>query len=164
MNAMNPESTRLLVQLLRQRRVAALATLQDGEPAASAVPFALADNARSVVIHVSGLAAHTRQMQEHRRVALVVMAEDDGTQMAQALPRVSLQGVAQVVPPGSDEHTRARALYLARFPEAAELFEFPDFQLFSIDIVEARLVAGFARAHTLWPDDLQRHAGVAPSR
>lgn len=161
---MNPESTRLLVDLLRRRRVAALATLHDGHPAASAVPFALADDARSVVVHVSGLAAHTRQMLEHPQVALVVMAEDDGSLMAQALPRVGLQGVARAVEADSAEHERARAVYLAKFPQAAELFEFSDFQVFVIDVVEARLVAGFARAHTLWPDDLQRHAGVVPSR
>jgi hypothetical protein len=87
------------------------------------------------------------------------MAEDDPRQMAQALPRLTLQGQARIVDPGDDAYGSSRALYLARFADAADLFGFADFRLVVVAVHEARLVAGFARAYTLGPDDLRRHAG-----
>jgi putative heme iron utilization protein len=155
---MHPQSVDILRLLLRERRVAALGTLQDGEPVVSAVPFAASDDAGSIVIHVSSLAAHTRNLQAHPAVSLMVMAEDDPRQMAQALPRLTLQGQARFVEAGSDDERRCKALYLAKFADAAELFGFADFRLVMIAVREARLVAGFARAHTLGPEDLKRHA------
>jgi putative heme iron utilization protein len=145
---MHPQSVEVLRLLLRERRVAALGTLQDGEPVVSAVPFAASDDACSIVIHVSSLAAHTRNLQAHPAVSLMVMAEDDPRQMAQALPRLTLQGQARIVDPGDDAYGSSRALYL-----------FADFRLVVVAVHEARLVAGFARAYTLGPDDLRRHAG-----
>jgi putative heme iron utilization protein len=156
---MHPQSVDVLRLLLRERRVAALGTLQDGEPAVSAVPFAASDDACSIVIHVSNLAAHTRNLQAHPAVSLMVMAEDDPRQMAQALPRLTLQGQARIVDPGDDAYGPSRALYLAKFADAVDLFGFADFRLVVIAVDEARLVAGFARAYTLGPDDLRRHAG-----
>ena len=157
---MHPQSVDVLRLLLRARRVAALGTLQDGEPAVSAVPFAVSDDACSIVIHVSGLAAHTRNLQAHPAVSLLVMAEDDPRRMAQALPRLTLQGHARIVEAGSDDYRHCKALYLARFADAAELFDFADFRLVAVAVREARLVAGFARAYTLGPDDLKRHAAL----
>ena len=50
--------------LLRQQDVAALGTLRRDEPFVSMVPYALlADGA--LVVHVSRLATHTRDMEEH---------------------------------------------------------------------------------------------------
>ena len=160
---MNPESTQTLQTLLRTRRVAALGTLQEGEPAVSMVPFVASADARQFVIHVSGLAAHTRNLQRNPAMSLMVMADDDPVQMAQALPRLTVQGTARVLATGDVGHAVAKASYLAKFPDAADLFDFPDFNVVAVDVREARLVAGFARAHTLYPDDLQRLAGMAPS-
>ena len=156
---MNLESTQLLQVLLHQRRVAALGTLQDGEPAVSMVPFVSSPDGGRLVIHVSGLAAHTRNLQASPAVSLMVMDDDRPEQMPQALPRVSLQGQARVVVVGDPGYTEAKAWYLAKFPDAADLFEFPDFRLVVVEVREARLVAGFARAHTLYPVDLARHLG-----
>ena len=159
---MNPESTRLLRSLMFDTRVAALGTLQGGDPAVSMVPFAARVTAEGtqLVVHVSGLAAHTRNMAAHPAVSLLLMAPDDPALMPQALPRLTLQGQAQTLHPGDPGRAQAQALYLARFPDAADLFEFADFQLVQITVTEARLVAGFARAHTLGPDDLVRLLNV----
>lgn len=161
---MNPESTRMLQTLLHERRVAALGTLQDGEPSVSMVPFASSDDARRLIIHVSGLASHTRNLQASPAVSLMIMDHEDPVQMAQALGRVTVQGTARVLDTGDAGYSAARASYLARFPDAADLFEFPDFRLVAIDAREARLVAGFGRAHTLYPEDLTRLAGRSTER
>jgi putative heme iron utilization protein len=155
---MNPESTRLLRRLMWDTRVAALGTLQGGDPAVSMVPFAtrVTPEGALIVVHVSSLAAHTQNMAAHPRVSLLLMVPDDPALMPQALPRLTLQGQAQTLRTNDPDHAPAQARYLARFPDAADLFGFADFQLVQITITEARLVAGFARAHTLPPDELIR--------
>jgi hypothetical protein len=51
--------------------------------------------------------------------------------------------------PESDEYAQARSAYLAKLPDAAELFSFSDFSLFIIEPKSVRYVAGFGRAMSL---------------
>lgn len=146
---MDADTSSLLRRLLAERPVAALATLHRGEPAVSMVPFVLPAADTRLLIHVSGLATHTRDMQEHPRVGLLVTAEAGGEWPAQALPRVSLQADAVPLARDGAEYAAARAHYLARFPDAAQTFELGDFQLFALQPVSARLIAGFGRAYSL---------------
>lgn len=134
--------------LLQSARVAALATLHKGEPSVSMVPYALLPDGR-FVIHVSRLATHTQDMLDHAGVSLLVLAEPGAAATPLALPRVSVQGRAQLCPPQTAEHDAARAVYLRRLPEAEELFAFTDFALFLIAPRFLRYVAGFGRAHTI---------------
>lgn len=147
---MDAEVSCLLRRLLDERPVAALATLHRGEPAVSMVPFVLDVQGAPprLLIHVSALATHTRDMLDHPRVALLVTAEA-GSAVAQALPRVSLAADARPLPRDGTEYAAARALYLDRFPDAAQTFELGDFSLFALAPVSARLVGGFGRAHAL---------------
>jgi Pyridoxamine 5'-phosphate oxidase len=64
-----------LRRLLDTRPVGALGTLHRGEPAVSMVPFVLPAADTRLFIHVSTLASHTRDMQDHPRVSLLVMAD-----------------------------------------------------------------------------------------
>ncbi len=146
---MDPDTALALRRLLATRPVASLATLHHGEPALSMVPFVLPAGDTRLYIHVSALATHTRDLQQHARVALLVMAEPDADTLAQALPRVALQADATVLERDSPEHAAARAAYLLRFPQAAPIFELGDFSLVALQPVAARLVAGFGRAHSL---------------
>ncbi len=60
--------------LLNAQRVGALGTLgDDGAPYVSMVPFAIDQHHRCLVIHVSALAAHTRNLQERAPVALITV-------------------------------------------------------------------------------------------
>ena len=66
--------TRELRALLHTQRVAALGTLGDnGAPQVSMVPYAIAPSCGCLVLHVSGLAAHTRNLQKAPAVSLLVM-------------------------------------------------------------------------------------------
>ena len=138
-----------LRRLLDTRPVATLATLHRGEPAVSMVPFVLPPGATRFFIHVSALATHTRDMQEHSRVGLLVMAEPDTATSPQALPRVALQADATTLPREGADYDSARAAYLKRFPDAAQTFDLADFSLITLTPVAARLVAGFAQAYSL---------------
>lgn len=136
--------------LLCGEPVAALATLHRGEPALSMVPYALLGDGR-FVIHVSRLATHTQDMQTHPGVSLLVVAAAtaDAAATPLARPRVSVQGQACVCPHEDAAYPAARAAYLAKLPEAEELFQFADFGLFLIEPSFLRYVAGFGRAHSV---------------
>lgn len=136
--------------LLVSQRVAALGTLgEDGAPFVSMVPFALEPRSACVVIHVSGLAAHTRNLQAAPQVSLLVMQAEVSGEPVHALPRVTLLGHAGVLAPGSPEWVEARAAYLARFPEAEPMTQLGDFRFVAITLQGARQIAGFGAARSL---------------
>jgi putative heme iron utilization protein len=153
---MDPTSRKTLGHLLATRRVAALGTLRDGAPFVSMVLVAPWPDANGLLLHVSRLAAHTRDMVRDARVSVMLGAPEVDGEDPQALPRVTIQGESLPVPEGSDDAARARAVYLARFPDSEPLLDFPDFSFHLVRPASARLVAGFARAFTVAPAELWR--------
>lgn len=153
---MTPEHGSRLASLVRSRTAAALGTLHAGAPFVSMVPYAVLPDGTAFVIHVSRLAAHTKDMLADPRVSLLVMqAEGEGV-AAQALARVSVQGEAAEPAKGSEAERACRSCYLARFPEAVPLTDFGDFSFFAIRPVQARFVAGFAQAMGLTGESLAK--------
>jgi putative heme iron utilization protein len=152
---MTPEQADSLRAILLEQRVAALGTLHDAQPFVSMVPFALVHEGAALVIHVSQLAAHTRDMLLHPQVSVLVMAPPAPDTLPQALPRVTIQGEAEQLEEEDEPlYVAARAAYLARFPDSEPIFGFGDFSLFLIRPSSLRLVGGFAQARTLAPEDL----------
>jgi putative heme iron utilization protein len=145
---MNPETLDRLRALLRLQPLAALGTLRRGEPQVSMAPFALDDVVPQFLIHVSALATHTRDMLEHPRVSLLVVAPEDGG-MPQQRARATIAGEARPLDKASPGGVQARALYQRRFPEAAGIFELPDFTMFAIRPLSVRFIGGFAQATSL---------------
>lgn len=154
--------TRELRSLLDARRVASLGTLaDDGCAQVSMVPFALNRDSGRLVIHVSELAAHTHNLRVRPRVSLLVMQAETPGEPVHALPRVSFDGVASVLPPGSAAWQSCRASYLDRFPEAEPMTQLADFSFVAIDVKGARQVAGFGSARSLEEDELRLALGHA---
>ena len=151
---MKVELSEQLQRLVRERSTAALGTLRAGAPFVSMVPYAIAADGSGFLVHVSKLAAHTRDMLADTRVSLLVAeAEGDG-RSSLALARVSVQGAARRIPTGSPDLLDFRTTYLARFPEAEPMFGFADFSMFLVRPESARFVAGFGQAHTLSGESL----------
>ena len=94
---MNPAYAQTLRELLRTQQVAALGTLHQGQPYVSMVPFALLPGGSGFVIHVSQLAAHTKDMLLSPQVSLLVVAPPTPDVPAQALARITVQGRAAQV-------------------------------------------------------------------
>lgn len=137
-------------QLLTQQRVAALATTEaDGSPFVSMVPFALETEQHSLVIHVSGLAQHTRNMLLHPRVSLMIMQAEQWGQPVHALSRLTVWGQVLTLETGSPMWHVCRHAYLQRFPEAEPMTQLADFQFLSIGCLGARQVAGFGAAKSI---------------
>ena len=122
------------------------------------VAYAVEPGLGGLLMFLSQLAAHTRQMLEYPQVSLAITAPDTGDGDPQLLPRVSLQGRA--APIGRDDETfaLAAARYVQRFPDALPRFQLGDFHLFRFGIDEARYVGGFARASTFSGDQLRETA------
>ena len=150
-----PRLGHALRALLHERRHAALGTLDAaGAPFVSMVPFAIDAAAGRLVLHISGLAAHTGHMAAEPRVSLLVTAADAAGQPVHDLARVTLQALAHTPAPRAADWASARAAYLARFPEATPMTELPDFRFITLQITGARQVAGFGAARSVPADEL----------
>jgi putative heme iron utilization protein len=134
-------------QLLRAARVGTLATAKDGQPFASLVTPACAPDL-SVLMLLSTLSEHTRQLRTEKRVSLMVTGEPV-TANPQTAPRVTVTGLAELEP---DPALKAR--WLAVHPYAQLYAGFGDFALWRIRPLAAQLVGGFARAFRLKQADL----------
>jgi heme oxygenase (biliverdin-IX-beta and delta-forming) len=145
---MDAESRRLLGTLIRNERIAHLATLRGGAPMASMTLYMPERDFSAFYVHVSRLAWHTQDMQQDARVALSIGERDDGRADPFTLMRVSIRGEAAQISGGPKE------AWLARFPEQAINFELADFSFWKIVPRDARFVAGFGRIHNLSADNL----------
>lgn len=154
---MTPAHAQTLRELLHTQHIASLGTLHQGQPYVSMVPFVLRPAGVDFIIHVSQLAAHTKDMLRHPQVSLLVIASPVPGVMAQELARITVQGKAVQMQRDMPEHAAAKAAYLARFPQSEPMFGFADFSLFAIVPESIRFVGGFAQATTILPETL---AGV----
>jgi heme iron utilization protein len=153
---MDSTQSNALRDLLRAQQIAALGTLHAGHPFVSMTPFAVLPDGTGFVIHVSRLATHTKDMTTNPNVSLLIMAPRAPDVLPQALARITIQGQAKQCVEPSPAHADAKAAYLARFPDSADLFGFADFSLFVIEPASARFIGGFAQAASLSPDTLER--------
>ena len=94
-------------------------------------------------------------------VALLVTAPLAEAESPLSLPRAAIQGEARQCLPESPDYPEARSAYLAKLPDAEELFTFSDFSLFIIEPKSIRYVAGFGRAMSLTSQRLREVLGTA---
>ena len=159
---MDMESLTLLARMLRSQRIGALGTLREGSPLVSMIAWAPSENFSSFIMHASGLALHTQDMLADPRVSLMIAEPDDGARNPQTLARVSIRGRSVPVAP-EKELLRARAIYIAKFPELEPLFALGDFRLFSLSVDSARYVAGFGKTFNLTVQDFIRASETIPA-
>lgn len=151
---MKDEQAGAIRALLERQRIAALGTLHDGEPYVSMVPFALLAEGPDFVIHVSALAAHTKDMLAESRVSLLVIAPEDPQVSPQATMRLTVQGEATQLAKTAPRYAKAKQAYLTRFPGSDTTFGLGDFSIFTIRPRILRYVGGFAQARSITPETL----------
>jgi len=149
---MDTDTATELRALLQAQPIGALGTLHEVrgavEPFVSMVPVAWLPEGQPL-IHVSGLAPHTRDLQSHRQVSLMLTAPLAPEANPQALARVTLQARAVVIARDDVDWPLARAVYQGRFPRAEQTFALGDCLLVRLQPQSARFVAGFGRAFGL---------------
>jgi putative heme iron utilization protein len=153
---MDVQSEKLLAHLIRNTRIAALATLRDEAPQTSMVAVLPAEDFSAFYIFVSRLAQHTVDMKKDKRVSLLICETDDGRDDPQTLARVSIRGSAEIIENGEPGYTPLKEQYLARFPAAEQLFGLADFNFWRIKPKGGRYVAGFAKAYNITADALKK--------
>lgn len=135
-------------RLLRAHRYGALSTLSkklEGYPFGSITPY-LTDHDGSLLIFISALAEHSKNIQHDPRVSLITHNQND--------PQIQMQGRVTVA--GNAERISASsqlvARYLRHFPEAANLLNM-DFSFYRIQPVAIRYIGGVGRIHWLSLDN-----------
>jgi len=157
---MTPTRPEALRALLEARRTAALGTVgAQGRPFVSMVPFAVDPVDRTLVLHVSELAAHTGHMHAQPGVSLLVQREENAGEPVHALARVTFVAEAEFPLPESPAWIACRAAYLARFPEAEPMTALGDFRFVALHPSAARLITGFAAAVDMDPAEIDEALG-----
>jgi heme iron utilization protein len=139
-----PQATALAArQLLRAHRYGALSTLSkkfDGHPFGSITPY-LTDHDGSLLILISALAEHTKNIMHDPRVSLITHNQEDA--------HIQTQGRLTVVGSAALEPARELAgkRYLRYFPEAQTYYDMPDFQFYRIAPQALRYIGGFGDIH-----------------
>ena len=118
------------------------------------VAYAFAEDFSTFYIHVSKLGKHTTDMETDPRLSLLITETDDHRPDPQTLARVSIRGIAEVLPRSDPGYAQVKKIYLERFPEAEQFFSLGDFNLWRIMPKGGRFVAGFGRAFNLVPEAL----------
>lgn len=130
-------------QMLRAHRYGALSTLSkkfEGFPFGSITPY-LTDHDGSLLILISGLAEHTKNILADPRVSLITHDQRDAQIQTQG--RITLLGNAQLV----TNRDEAGERYLRYFPEAESYFQMHDFAFYRIHPIAIRYIGGFGKIH-----------------
>jgi putative heme iron utilization protein len=130
-------------QLLRAHRYGALSTLSkkfNGHPFGSITPY-LVDHDGSLLILISALAEHTRNILHDPRVSLITHNQAD--QHIQTQGRITIVGTAAL----EEEREAVGKRYLRYFPEAQTYYDMADFQFFRIVPQALRYIGGFGDIH-----------------
>lgn len=134
--------------LIGSQRWAALSTIDDiGDPMGAMVAYVASPDLSCLLLHISQLSLHTRNLLARPSAALTIGEFDDGQGDPQVLARLNLQGSVIVLERDSTEYGCAKQRYLQRLPHAEQLFGFGDFVMFSFSPEKVHYVGGFARAY-----------------
>jgi putative heme iron utilization protein len=134
-------------QLLRAHRYGALCTLSkkfDGHPFGSITPY-LVDHDGSLLILISTLAEHTKNIQHDPRVSLITHNQENSHIQTQG--RITIMGSATLEP----DRDGAGLRYLCYFPEAQTYFAMHDFSFYRIVPQAIRYIGGFGNIHWVKP-------------
>ena len=129
--------------MLRAHTYGALCTLSkkfDGHPFGSITPY-LVDHDGTLLILISTLAEHTKNIQHDPRVSLITHNQNDSHIQTQG--RVTLVGTAEII----ENKDSAGSRYLRYFPEAEGYFAMHDFSFYRVTPLSIRHIGGFGKIH-----------------
>ncbi len=131
--------------LIASTHIAFLSTMGERSPETSMCPYAILNS--DIVLHLSGLAKHTKNIQNNTNVGLMICTPETPDSSPLALARISFTGIIEPVPQ-AEQGTYQQA-YLKHIPDAEPLFSFPDFTLYRIKVDSVHWVGGFGKARKI---------------
>jgi hypothetical protein len=154
---MQSDDLRLLRDLLREQRLISLAVVVGDEPVAGLVPFLASPDLRSLAVHVSALARHSKGLGDGARWSGVIHVPDSADQDPLQVPRLVAHGTSRrFEDPQILEAVRDK--WVERFPSAAMTVGLGDFGFVSLDVEGGRLIGGLGRALNFTRDHLEQAA------
>lgn len=139
----NAREARLMLRCHRYGVLSTISKKFDGYPFGSITPY-LVDHDGSLLILISTLAEHTKNILHDPRVSIITHDQRDTHIQTQG--RVTVLGNAELEP----DREQAGQRYLRYFPEAGSYFAMHDFSFYRIRPMAIRYIGGFGRIH--WVD------------
>ena len=113
----------------------------------SVTPYAF-DRQGNLIILISNIAEHTKNIRADHRVSLTILAHDEPD--VQTKGRVTLLADAH---PLSLDALESQERYYRYFPESRDYHKAHDFAFHLLDLVRIRYIGGFGRIYWLEPED-----------
>jgi putative heme iron utilization protein len=151
---MKPEQIRDLKRLLEGQRILALSVLIDTQPYVGLLPYVLTPERSAALVHASGLARHTRGLNQGAPFSVLVHRPDQPGGDPLQIERVMLQGFVEKLAKTSPEYHEGLQRYSKRFPSSKQTFMLGDFNLYRLRFEGGRYVSGFAQAVNVTAKDL----------
>ena len=147
-------------EMFASHRVLGLAVLVDGDPEASLLPYALRPDFGAVYVQASGLARHSRGLQQGARVGVLIHENERPETDPLQTRRLNVQATVAVLERESDAFAAAREIFVTRFPGAEMTLSLGDFNLYELTLGRGRYVAGFGQAFNIGPDTFKDVASI----
>ncbi len=128
--------------LIANTHIAFLSTMGEHTPETSMCPYAVYKG--DIVLHLSGLAKHSKNIQSNQNVGLMICTPETATNSPLALARIGFTGKIEPVPQA--KQSVYQQAYLKHIPDAEPLFSFPDFTLYRIKVNAVHWIGGFGKA------------------
>ncbi|MFK7852630.1 MAG: HugZ family protein [Granulosicoccus sp.] len=150
----SPEAT--LARLRSRVKSVQLSTLgEDGEPHSGYTPFL--DDSGCLVIFVSQLSLHTRDLLANGKVSAMLIADESDSEQLFARTRVSYQCQAQQVLPSDENYETLLDRFQDEHGKIMQLLrQLPDFVLFRLVPSKGQFVMGFGQAYKLTGENLDQ--------
>lgn len=128
----------------------------DGWPQASYAPFVRGRNG-SFYVFVSGLSAHTQNLQTTPRAGILFIQDEASTQQIFARRRLMYQCTVQPLDRQQPDWSAIVDQFEARFGNIIDMLrQLPDFQIFQLQPQSGRFVVGFGAAYEVDRNNLSR--------
>jgi len=133
-----------------------LATVgEDGIPHCGYTPFVLDEH--ELIIFVSQLALHTRDMLNNRQASVMLIADEKDSNQIFARSRLTLQVQVTPIDPDHEQYNKLLDKYQSAHGKMVGLLrQLPDFVLMRLTPISGQFVMGFGKAYRLEGDNLEK--------
>lgn len=123
-------------------------TVEPDYPFGSITPY-LVDEQLNLIIHISHLAEHTKNILDNPKVAITIF-DINNTKNPNASPRICCIADAIRIDSTPDLHQR----FEQRYPDAAAQLTLPGFHFYKLNVKRIRMIAGFGQMGWLEPQQI----------
>lgn len=125
----------------------------NGTPHASYAPF-VRDEAGKLYIYVSGLSAHTQNLEQQGQVSVLLIDDEAETQQMFARNRLTYDCQVQPLERDTLQWQSITSRFESRFGNIVQMLrQLGDFQVFQLTPYAGRFVVGFGAAYDIDPDN-----------